>query len=126
MKNLISHTALTICTTAFVLHAMANIKDVPRVASIGKKAALFLGYKIKVLMLHGIIGHIESHEYTHFPYPDDTDDTFAALSALYRYDSKTTNETCLAQVVDGLTAIEKSEGGPLYLLCKAKSVCGRC
>lgn len=106
-------TYTTICTTAFVLHAMANIKDVPRVASIKKRAALFLLQNKSPYATWNYWSH-ENHEYTHFPYPDDTDDTFAALSALYRYDSKTTNGTCLAQVVDGLTAIEKSEGGPYY------------
>jgi len=104
---------ITICTTAFVLHALTCIKDNPKVASIKKKAALFLLQNKSPYATWNYWAK-ESPEFTHLPYPDDTDDTFASLSALYRYDSKTLNGACLAQVVDGLTSIEKKEGGPYF------------
>jgi len=47
-----------------------------------------------------------------FPYPDDLDDTFCALSALYNYDESLIEGSVLAKVVMLLTAVEKKEGGP--------------
>jgi hypothetical protein len=46
------------------------------------------------------------------PYPDDLDDTFCALLALYQHDSSIINEACLANVVKILIATENKVGGP--------------
>lgn len=46
------------------------------------------------------------------PYPDDLDDTFCALIALYRHDPSIINAECLGGVVRLLTAAEQQVGGP--------------
>lgn len=49
---------------------------------------------------------------TYPPYPDDLDDTFAALSALSRYDPSIIDGHVLSAVAKLLSAQEISEGGP--------------
>jgi len=46
------------------------------------------------------------------PYPDDLDDTFCSLSALYQYNPKLIDGSALAQIINLLVAVEKKEGGP--------------
>jgi hypothetical protein len=46
------------------------------------------------------------------PYPDDLDDTFAALAALLRHDPGVANGRALSSIAKILTAQEVSEGGP--------------
>lgn len=46
------------------------------------------------------------------PYPDDLDDTFCALSALWQHDPKIIDGVCLAQTVRLLLACEQAVGGP--------------
>jgi hypothetical protein len=103
----------TICTTAFVLNALDTVKELAGVRDIQKKAAEFL-LKNKSDYETWNYWDRESPEYTNLPYPDDTDDTFAALSALYTYDANLVNGKALAQIVKGLTALEREEGGPYY------------
>jgi hypothetical protein len=53
-----------------------------------------------------------SHESKTSPYPDDLDDTFCALAAIFHYDKKIISGEVLAKVVSILSATEKKEGGP--------------
>jgi hypothetical protein len=46
------------------------------------------------------------------PYPDDLDDTFCALTALYQHDPRLVDATCLAGVAKLLIATEAEVGGP--------------
>jgi hypothetical protein len=46
------------------------------------------------------------------PYPDDLDDTFCALIALYLHDPSITDAACLGHVVKLLIAAEQQPGGP--------------
>ena len=46
------------------------------------------------------------------PYPDDLDDTFAALAALAQYDKRLITGKVLGATVQLLTSLEASEGGP--------------
>jgi hypothetical protein len=46
------------------------------------------------------------------PYPDDLDDTFLALAALWKYDSKLFTPTILAHIAHLLFATETQTGGP--------------
>ena len=48
----------------------------------------------------------------HSPYPDDLDDTFCTLTALYKYDKKIITGKVFAYLVKILTQTEKKEGGP--------------
>lgn len=47
-----------------------------------------------------------------FPYPDDLDDTFCALIALFQHDPGLVDATCLGNVVKLLLATEAEPGGP--------------
>lgn len=47
-----------------------------------------------------------------FPYPNDLDDTFCSLIALFRHDPSLLDGSSLAKIVTILTALEKKEGGP--------------
>ncbi len=53
-----------------------------------------------------------SPEYTQKPYPDDLDDTFLAMAALYQYDNSLIDGQSLAHLVQILTILEIKEGGP--------------
>jgi hypothetical protein len=46
------------------------------------------------------------------PYPDDLDDTFCALSALYTRDQNLAPASALAKIIPLLTFTEEKEGGP--------------
>lgn len=46
------------------------------------------------------------------PYPDDVDDTFCALAALYEYNPALFDGEVMAKIVTMLTSAEKKEGGP--------------
>lgn len=54
----------------------------------------------------------DSREAQTLPYPDDLDDTFCALSALWLHDPKTLNGAALASMTKLLVATESSPGGP--------------
>lgn len=51
-------------------------------------------------------------DHTALPYPDDLDDTFCALAALYLHDPKTISEAALANMVKLLITTEQHVGGP--------------
>ncbi len=51
-------------------------------------------------------------EYTSQPYPNDLDDTFCALVALYQHDAALINAAALAKIVKLLLATEAVVGGP--------------
>lgn len=53
-----------------------------------------------------------SQEYSGQPYPDDLDDTFCALSALYLYDPSVFTGDILASIMGLLFHAEVKEGGP--------------
>lgn len=54
----------------------------------------------------------QSSEAKQLPYPDDLDDTFCALSALWQYDPKLIGGSELAHIVQVLIACESRPGGP--------------
>lgn len=53
-----------------------------------------------------------SEEAARMPYPDDLDDTFCTLSALYSHNADLIDASVLAKVVSLLTFTEEKEGGP--------------
>lgn len=48
------------------------------------------------------------------PYPDDLDDTFCALSTIFKYAPKLLTGKVTAKAINLLTALEKAEGGPYF------------
>jgi len=63
-----------------------------------------------------------SKENIKLPYPDDLDDTFCALSAIYINNPKLIDGAVIAKVVTLLTAVEKKEGGPYRTWMVSESV----
>lgn len=61
-----------------------------------------------------------SNEANEFPYPDDLDDTFCALIALYKQQPETIRESAMADVVRLLLATESTVGGPYRTWLVAK------
>ncbi|MBI5123307.1 hypothetical protein HZA75_05615 [Candidatus Roizmanbacteria bacterium] len=61
------------------------------------------------------------------PYPDDLDDTFCALAALYTYDPRLITGDAFAYLIKVLTTVEKKEGGPYmtWLVKKSSSRLGK-
>lgn len=55
---------------------------------------------------------VSAPQRTNLPYPDDLDDTFCALIALYRHDPSLIDEECLGKVVKLLINTETKVGGP--------------
>jgi hypothetical protein len=60
-------------------------------------------------------------EYRDIPYPDDLDDTFCALSALYEYDAKLFDGKVMGKIVTMLTSAEEAPGGPYNMWLVPKS-----
>ncbi len=63
----------------------------------------------------------DSAERRILPYPDDLDDTFCALSALYNFNAKLVGATALGQIVALLTTTEAKPGGPYHTWVVEKS-----
>jgi hypothetical protein len=107
----ISEAVPAIVPTNIVLSSLIVFQGSEKAEQIKKKAAAFL--------------HEEKNEYWSFnywfrtsdwytkePYPDDLDDTFCALAALYQYDPSAFDGGALAKIVLMLASAEKAEGGP--------------
>lgn len=101
----------TIFLTALILDCLNCLETGDEIEKIKKKAANFL-LKQKNENWSFNYWKRESETAKKMPYPDDLDDTFCTLSALFNYDSKILNGSALAKVVTILTAVEKKEGGP--------------
>lgn len=53
-----------------------------------------------------------SPSFKEMPYPDDLDDTFCSLAAIYQHDPKLIDGKAFACIISLLTALEAKEGGP--------------
>ncbi len=100
-----------IVPTNIVLSSLIKLQETEKVRRIKQKAAHFL--------------HAEKNDYWSInywfrrsdwyirePYPDDLDDTFCALAALYEYDPKPFDGEAMAKITTMLMSAEKQEGGP--------------
>lgn len=103
----------TIFLTALILDCLNSLETNKEVEEIKKKAADFL-LKQKNENWSFNYWKRESETAKKMPYPDDLDDTFCTLSALFNYDFKTLNGSALAKIVTILTAVEEKEGGPYW------------
>jgi len=94
-----------------VLSCLSTLEETPKIKTINQKVAKFLlSQKSKHWSFNYWIRN--SPEAKKLPYPDDLDDTFCALSALYQYDPDLIDGTAMAKIVTLLTAVEEKEGGP--------------
>lgn len=100
-----------IVPTNIVLSSLAHIEETPVIKEIKKRAADFLiSEKSEYWSFNYWFRHSDSSK--NEPYPDDLDDTFCALAALYEYRPKLFTGSVMAKIVTMLTSAEKAEGGP--------------
>lgn len=97
--------------TALTISCLENFKNEPLAKSIISKAVKFLLSQKSELWSFNYWAR-DSQESKSMPYPDDLDDTFCALSAIYKHNPKIIDGAALAKIVAILTATEKQEGGP--------------
>jgi len=107
----ISQEYRTIFPTFLVLSCLQTLEETPKIKIIKQKAAKFLlSQKSEYWSFNYWVRN--SKESRKMPYPDDLDDTFCALAALYQYNSGLIGGAEMARIVTLLTAMEKREGGP--------------
>ncbi|MBI2641570.1 hypothetical protein HYW87_03185, partial [Candidatus Roizmanbacteria bacterium] len=104
-------TTHTIVPSNIVLSCLNSLEETAAITKIKQNTALFL--------LSQKSGHWsfnywvrESKDAKKTPYPDDLDDSFCALAALYQHDPNLFNGKALAKITILLTAVEGKEGGP--------------
>lgn len=101
----------SIFSTALIAFCLDELKNENLAKSIQSKAIKFL---LSQKSEHWSFNYWarNSQESKTMPYPDDLDDTFCALSAIYKHNPKIIDGAALAKIVAILTATEKKEGGP--------------
>jgi len=103
--------AVSYRTTFSAANVLACLRGAPDASDIRDRAAGFLlGQKSGVWSLN--YWPRGSEEAVAMPYPDDLDDTFVALAALYGYDASLIGGAALAGVAKVLTTTETAPGGP--------------
>ncbi|HEY5806200.1 MAG TPA: prenyltransferase/squalene oxidase repeat-containing protein [Candidatus Saccharimonadales bacterium] len=100
----------TTFTPALILAALSAI-DNPLANSMRKKLAAWLLLQKSPAWSFNYWA-TSAPQCTAMPYPDDLDDTFCALTALYLHDPSIIDEACLGKVVKLLIATEEQVGGP--------------
>lgn len=95
---------------SLILSCLSKIEN-PEAEKIKKKAAKFL-LSQKSDFYSFNYWKRGSGESKKLPYPDDLDDTFCALMALYLLDKNLLDGEALAKIVALLTSVEEKEGGP--------------
>jgi len=94
-----------------ILSCLCSLEETPNIKRIKDKVATFLlSQKSKHWSFNYWVR--DSQEAKKLPYPDDLDDTFCALAALYQYKPELINGSAMAKIVTLLTAVEETEGGP--------------
>lgn len=100
----------TTFTPSLILAALGQVQG-PAALSVRRKLAAWL---LTQKSTHWSFNYwaLAAPERTTLPYPDDLDDTFCALIALYQHDPSLIDQTCLGKVVKLLIAAESQVGGP--------------
>ncbi|MFA6339141.1 MAG: hypothetical protein WCW87_03740 [Candidatus Paceibacterota bacterium] len=101
----------SIFSSALILSCLCGLNESKKSKKIKDKIAKFL---ISQKSSHWSFNYWvrNSNESKKLPYPDDLDDTFCSLSALYLHNPDLINGEVLAKVVMLLTSVEEKEGGP--------------
>lgn len=105
-----AETVPAIVPTNIVLSSLIHI-DGEMASGIKKKAAQFL-LEEKSPYWSFNYWFRQSDWYTKEPYPDDTDDTFCALAALYEYQKELFDGEVMAKILTMLMSSEDAVGGP--------------
>jgi len=109
--------------TSIILETFSSLDDTPLVYRIKKKAAHFL-LSQKSEQWSWNYWSKSSKEFTTLPYPNDLDDTFCALNALFLFDKKVIPGSAYAHILQLLTSVEKKEGGPYKTWLVSKNTLG--
>lgn len=102
---------ILICLNALAGHHLLTDEAQRQLARIREQAAAFLENERNENGSYNYWARSEPIRET-LPYPDDCDDTFAALKALHGYDPSLLDGRRLAEVADILTTLEVAPGGP--------------
>lgn len=98
-------------STSLILSSLCILNETPKLKTLKKHAAHFLLTQKSPYWSFNYWAR-SSQEAQRLPYPDDLDDTFCALSALFLYQPQIITGEVLAHAVTLLTTLEKKEGGP--------------
>ncbi len=101
----------TIFSTALIMQSLTNLTHSKNTDGIIKSSVKFL-LSQKSSSWTWNYWDRQSPEAKTMAYPDDLDDTFCTLSALYLFDQKLITGEALAHIVKILTLVETQEGGP--------------
>ena len=113
-KNIFKNTLVYRSTfsTSIILSCLNLIKeDIPELTQIKRRAIRFLMSQKNTNWSFNYWVR-NSDESKKMPYPDDLDDTFCALSALFEFNPKLLNGSTIATIINLLTYTESKEGGP--------------
>lgn len=101
----------SVFSTALVLDCLSGLGKTQQSNSVKRQAAKFL---LSQKSKHWSFNYWNRHsqEAKKMPYPDDLDDTFCSLAALFHHNPTLITGSVLAHVVQILTAAEIKEGGP--------------
>ena len=97
--------------TAIILETLSNVPYTPLLYQIKNKAVDYL-LEQKSKRWSWNYWSKSSKEFITKPYPDDLDDTFCALNAIYLFDKGLITGSAYAYIIQLLTAAEEKEGGP--------------
>lgn len=109
-----AHTLKTTFSTSIITLALLSAQKHKTSAGYKKIVSRGQQFLLNEKSLHGSFNYWSrnSSEATTIPYPDDLDDTFAALAVLTLSSHKKDNGTLLAHAVKILTTSEVAPGGP--------------
>ena len=102
------HSYHTTFAPALILNALADIPDAIAIRT--PLAGWLLAQKSQVWYFN--YWAADAPQRKTLPYPDDLDDTFCALAALFRHDPALVNAAALGSIVRLLLAAESQVGGP--------------
>ena len=96
---------------ALILSAIYDVKDTAQTKQLKKGLGKFLAAQKNDNWSFNYWAR-DAKENKDLPYPDDLDDTFCSLSALFQHKPKSIDGKALAKIVSLLTFVEDKEGGP--------------
>lgn len=109
-------TYATVFTPAQILNALA---DIPQAMAIRQPLAAWLMAQRSKTWTYNYWARSAPQRLT-LPYPDDLDDTFCSITALYRHDQALVPVGSLGEIVHILIAAESQVGGPYHTWLVAK------
>ncbi|MFC1720742.1 hypothetical protein ACFL0K_00600 [Patescibacteria group bacterium] len=101
----------SIFPSALILSAVCGVKNTTQTKQLKKSLEKFLATQKSDNWSFNYWAR-DAKENKTLPYPDDLDDTFCSLTALFKHNPKSIDGKALAKIVSILTFTEEKEGGP--------------